>query len=279
MNTILITGANGFLGKSLNRYFSSKGYNTLACTRQELDVSNPNKVKNFLQDHSVDIVLHTAVKGGRRNHKDNPEDYVTNLKMFNNLLNNKDQYSILINFGSGAEFDRARDISNFEESRIYDQLPSDYYGRSKNVISRKIVELNEHLYNFRLFGCFGKNEEENRLIKVLKSGIEKNTEVTIDAKKEMDFFYDQDVCRAIGFYISNFKKQDLPRDVNLTYPEKFNLKQISDIVENRLGSHNPNLILKNEDVKNYTGSSKTFNKTFPRDIFVGFIQGLNEVCK
>ena len=279
MRNILVTGAGGFLGKSLSEYFNQRGYRVYACTRKELDVSNSEQVYQWFRENPVDVVLHTAVKGGRRNHKDSPEDFIANLKMFNNLLENKDHYSILINFGSGAEFDRKKNIDRCAESEIFTSDPSDYYGRSKNLITRTIVRTDENLYNFRLFGCFGANEAEDRLIKVIKHGIENNTEVSIDSKKEMDFFYDQDVCKAIEFYITNFNKKNLPKDINLVYEQKFNLRKISDIVENEMNSSNPNLILRNEEVKNYTGDATLFSQTFPPGIFTGFLAAVAEVCK
>ena len=279
MKNILVTGAGGFLGKSLSEYFKQKGYRVYACTRKELDASSSEQVYQWLRKNPVDVVLHTAVKGGRRNHKDSPEDFVTNVKMFNNFFYNKDQYSMLIHFGSGAEFDRDKNIDMCCESEVFDSTPSDYYGRSKNLITKKIVRTNENLYNFRLFGCFGINESEDRLLKVIKSGIENGTKVIIDSEKKMDFFYDQDVCRAIEFYMDNFNKKNLPRDINLVYEQKLNLKQISDIVEGEMKSSNPNLILKDKQVKNYTGDATLFKKTFPPEIFTGFRTGVAEVCK
>ena len=279
MKNILVTGAGGFLGKSLSEYFKQKGYRVYACARQELDASDSEQVYQWLRKNPVDVVLHTAVKGGRRNHKDSPEDFVTNVKMFNNFFYNRDQYSMLIHFGSGAEFDRDKNIDMCRESEVFESTPSDYYGRSKNLITKKIVRTNENLYNFRLFGCFGINEAEDRLLKVIKAGIENGTEVIIDSEKKMDFFYDQDVCRAIEFYMTNFDKKNLPRDINLVYEQKLNLKQISDIVENEMKSSNPNLILRNKEVKNYTGDATLFRQTFPLDIFTGLYMGVAEVCK
>ncbi len=72
---------------------------------------------------------------------------------------------MMIHFGSGAEFDRNNHINCFEEDRVFDSMPEDFYGLSKNMIARKIVKHKTNIYNFRLFGCFGKMK---RIIDYLK---------------------------------------------------------------------------------------------------------------
>ena len=50
-------------------------------------------------------------------------------------------------------------------------------------------------------------------------GIKNQNIVKIDGTKEMDFFYVEDVGRAVEFYINN-QKDFLPKDVNLVYKQK-----------------------------------------------------------
>jgi len=277
MSKILVTGANGFLGKSISQFMSQSGHTVYALTRQDLDVSDRGQVSDWFSRNEVDFVIHTAIKGGRRNSVDTYSDYIVNMKMFDNLFEQRANYSLMINFGSGAEFDRSNDISCFSEDRILDAMPEDFYGLAKNMITRKILKYNTNVYNFRLFGCFGKDEADNRLLKILKKGIENQTEVRIDSNKMMDFFYDKDVCRAIMYYMENFKDSDLPKDVNLVYEEKFTLKQISDFLEDCMKLRNSNLVLNEIQTTSYTGDSKLCTETFPNDLFTGLKESIYNI--
>jgi nucleoside-diphosphate-sugar epimerase len=277
MSKVLVTGANGFLGKSISKHLSSAGHTVYALTRQGLDVSDENQVSKWFLNNEVDFVIHTAIKGGRRGSVDTYGDYVTNIKMFENLFDQRSKYSLMINFGSGAEFDRSNDIECFEEDRILDAMPEDFYGLAKNMITRRIIKHNTNVCSFRLFGCFGKDEADNRLLKILKKGIENQDKVHIDSEKIMDFFYDKDVCRAVLYYMENFKTSSLPRDVNLVYKEKLTLKQISDILESELELKNSNLVLNKVQSTSYTGDWKRCAKTFPENLFIGFEKGISQI--
>jgi nucleoside-diphosphate-sugar epimerase len=184
---------------------------------------------------------------------------------------------MMFHFASGAEFDRKNHINCFEEGRIFDSMPEDFYGLSKNMIARKIVKHKTNIYNFRLFGCFGKHEEDNRLLKILSKGIRKQSDTFIEGSKTMDFFYDVDVCRAIEFYMDNYKNKDLPRDVNLVYEHKFTIKEISNYLEEVLGESNENLKLNEITTNSYTGDWKLCSKTFPEDLFIGLKQAISQI--
>ena len=81
------------------------------------------------------------------------------------------------------------------------------------------------------------------------------------------------------FSIIFSRNKNLPRDINLVYEQKLNLKQISDIVESEMQSSNSNLVLRKSQVKNYTGDATLFKETFPAEIFAGFQAGVARVCK
>ena len=275
--TILVSGASGFLGKSVSEYFSNKGHEVFSLTRQDLDVTNKGQVTDWFRQNKVDFVIHTAVKGGRRGNYDSFSDYVANIKMFENLFENKHRFSMMIHFASGAEFDRKNHINCFKEDRIFDSMPEDFYGLSKNMIARKIIKHKTNIYNFRLFGCFGKDEEENRLLKILSQGIEEQSETFIEGRKTMDFFYDKDVCRAIEYYMDNYKKNNLPRDINLVYEEKLTIKEISDYLEEVMGKPNKNLKLNEITTNGYTGDWKLCTKTFTDNLFSGLREAISEI--
>jgi GDP-L-fucose synthase len=278
MKKILITGAKGFLGKSLVNSLPKEKYQVVALPRELLDISNSHQVNEWFSKNKVDFVIHTAVKGGRRGQPDNLDQFATNINMHNNLCNISDRVEGIFIFGSGAEFDRRTDISKVKEENIYLQTPQDFYGLAKNLITKDVIEKRENFFSFRLFGCFGILEAENRLIKSLIRGIKNQSITEIDGEKEMDFFYVEDVSRAIQFYIDANSRKDLPRDINLVYNKKYTLKEVSDLVESELDK-NKNLKINKNKVMNYTGDGSLMGKTFPEKLFFGFEKGLKTMCE
>lgn len=256
---VLITGANGFLAKELAEYFQQfePESKLLLTNRTTLDPTKHENVESFFSSHHVDIVVHTAVKGGKRGQKDTAQVLEDNIKMFDNLSAFSDKYKLLFNFGSGAEFDRDCDIHRIEEEKVFEREPKDYYGLSKNIITKKILDINDNIFNIRLFGCFGTNEEEQRLFRATYNKIRNGENPVIHQDKEMDFIYSKDVGLLISHIIHNYDK-DIPRDINACYQEKYN---ISDLIEQYKLLTNKDFyatIEEEEMAKSYSGCGDKF---------------------
>lgn len=250
---ILITGANGFLGKELQEYYSNSSHEIVATTRKELELTNFVKVQDFLKKNKFDVVVHAAVKGGKRNDIDDIDVLHENMKMFMILESLKDQYGLMFHFGSGAEFDRQKDINNEKEESILNRLPQDYYGLSKNLITRKILE-SENIYNLRLFGCFGAHEEPQRLFRKCFDSIQNNTEFIIYEDRYMDYFYSQDVGNVIDFIIANDSNL-LYRDYNLCYNNKHKLTELVQRLYDISQIQSPSIENQKQSIKNYSGDA------------------------
>ena len=251
---ILFTGAKSFLAKELADYFSqSKSkYNLILTDRKTLDPTDLTMVHECFDDINVDIVIHTAIKGGKRNHNEHIDDFYSNISMFNNLSRISNKYKLMFNFGSGAEFDRRNDIFRAKEKLVNDSMPIDYYGLSKNIITRKINDLNSNIFNLRLFGCFGPREEQQRLLKNCYNQLMNNQEPVISQDKEMDYFYSKDVGRIIE-HIINHGNEFTPRDINMCYEQKYNLSDYVDILKLLTNKKNDVIIKKSGLSKSYSG--------------------------
>jgi GDP-L-fucose synthase len=196
---ILITGAKGYIGKTLRNALRDTHYVT-AITRKEVDLTDAVAVKEFFKNsHFFDVVIHCAVAGGSRLTKDDWNVMDQNLTMYYNLLANKLRFNKLIHFGSGAET----------------YMPKEPYGYSKKVIAKSILN-QDNFYNIKIFGVFDENELNTRFIKAnIKRYINKEP-IEIHEVKFMDFFYMEDLISVVKYYIG---EKEPPKEFDCVYSE------------------------------------------------------------
>ena len=255
---VLITGKSGFLGKELTGGLKSRYYEVTSIGREEVDLTSSKSVAGYFKGKQFDVLIHTAFQGGKRGQEDTLETLINNLAMFNNLAKQSKNYYKLINFCSGASFDRYRDIYDFNEERYLDCFPSDYYGMSKNIIARECKKL-DNVFNLRVFGCFGVHENETRFIKSSICKALQNKPIIIHQNKMMDFISTQDITSVVDFYMTNYI-EDHFRDINLCYPEKMTLKRIALKIIDLTNSKSQIIIEKHGFSPTYTGSNKKFEQ-------------------
>lgn len=197
MPRVCVLGAAGFIGKNLLRDTDWTGV-----TRQELDLTDPEAVKEYFRKHEYDVVIHCAVIGGSRLRSDDGEVFYKNLLMFENVV--VAFRGKIIYFSSGAA--------------LRGNPPSDPYGMSKWLIDRRIETL-PNAYSLRIWGCYGPGEPSTRFSAVCK----KEGHVVIKQDKYFDFIDVEDVRKIVNEYVSC--KWEMPKVCNLVYPEKLLLSQ------------------------------------------------------
>ena len=267
---ILITGANGFLGQEFAEHFSKTQHNVIAAPRQVLDLTDSEQVGAFFASHSIDVVLHTAVKAA-----ESFDNLRANLSMFHNLKKHAGDYKLMFSFGSGAEFDRYSNINKANEEDIYTSIPTDYYGLAKNLIAREIILHNSNIINLRLFGCFGRMEKNTRFIKNSSSRINKGLPIFIFQDRLMDFFYVGDLIKVVEHLMTNSKGHHV--DYNMCYSEKATLaivaEQLNSLAKNPTGI----IVEKPGYAYGYTGASTRLESLGLE--FVGLEGGIKEVVE
>ena len=164
MKSILITGGNGNIAKMIQRNLSSE-FNITSITRADFDMLDGRAIDNYLSDKSFDVLIHTAIIGGRRTKEETGEVVYQNLLMFENFMKFSHKFGLIINFDSGAIYDREYDIyCKTEADGALVSVPKDYYGFSKYLIYKRSL-LHSNVFNFRIFNIFHVNEEDNSFIK------------------------------------------------------------------------------------------------------------------
>ena len=213
MKKILITGTNGYLGKSLLN--NLKSYEVTALNRSVCDLTDADSVRDFLADKYFDVVIHCAVIGGSRLGKEDRKVFKDNLRMFENLSFGKQHYGKLIHFGSGAQF-------------VY---PLTNYGHSKKIIA-DMIEETENFYNLIIWGLFDENELNTRFIKSnVKRCIEDNPMV-IHKDKYMDFVHMKDLIKLVEWYVNN---DNCKKSFECKYKETYRLTHIAEMIAMILG--------------------------------------------
>jgi GDP-L-fucose synthase len=259
---VAILGANGFIGSYLSSYFWTKKYQVLPITRQVLDLTDTSAVTKWCSTHSPTIVINCAVAGGGVNVNERNIDVLEqNLKIFFNFysLSNKSNQFRFINIGSGAEFDKSQDITTASEHHLCYCMPGDSYGLSKNIIARAVLE-KKNFFTLRLFGCFGSFEPQNRLFKKFLSGNLQQLQ-----NRYFDYFFIRDFARVVEYYCKQ-KEQDLPKDMNCVYNEKYQLVDILHMLKKIKKIDMP--INESKNLYNsYTGNSYILQKLMRKENF------------
>jgi GDP-L-fucose synthase len=245
---ILITGGNGNIAKMIRNNLQGYEYEITNLSRNDLDVLDFHQIEKYLTENNFDILVHTAILGGRRTKEENGDVTHKNLVMFENLLFFADKFKMIINFDSAAIYDRSTDILNRKESELY-TIPTDYYGFSKYNIFKRTLQYN-NVYNFRIFNIFHVNEEPDRFIKSCFLAKKNGKNVTIFEDKFFDFVYEDDFVKIIRFYFDNVNIQtNLQKTINICYEKKYKLSDIATIIIEDKSKIN---IIKNKSM-NYSG--------------------------
>jgi GDP-L-fucose synthase len=258
---ILITGGNGNIAKIIKNNLGSQ-YELTNLTRSDLDILNQFDIEKYLSVNNFEILVHTAISGGRRTKEENGDVTHINLLMLENLLKHADKFKMIINFDSGAIYDRNTNILNRKECEI-NTIPTDYYGFSKYLIYHRSLQF-KNMYNFRIFNIFHPNEESDRFIKMCFNTKKNNQQVTIFEDKYFDFMYEEDFIKIVKYYFDNVSNPTkLLKTINICYEKKYKLSEIARLII----KNNDQIIIKNSDPsnKNYSGDN-TLLKTLDIEI-------------
>jgi len=257
---VLITGANGFVGKSISNFLNqTDNIEVIAYGRDKLNLLDYDNVKRVTEDIKPNAIVHCAIKGGTRMDVDTQSTCDDNLLMYKNLKSCRSNFESLINIASGAEFDRKFDINREVEESLTKRSPNDFYGKAKNLISQDVL-MTDQFYNLRIFGCFGPLETESRLLKSTFKRMSNDERITIENDREMDFVHVDDLARTIHFYLKNAENEKaLEKDVNVVYSDKM---RVSEIVKNFIScsGKDQKIDVISTSSLNYTGSHEKLEK-------------------
>ena len=283
MKKIAVMGARGFVGHNLTEHLKNK-YEVLPITRDNFNLLDEKAVELFLEQEQPEVVINCTNQGGNRKVEaaGKPIDVIgNNLKMFFAQERCLSENMKMINFGSGAQYNKTRDLIKVKEKDFGEVIPSDDYGYSKYVMEKYIRLKNQtggNIYNPAIFGLYGPGEDYT--FKFISNAIIKNMiqmPIVINQNVVFDYLFLEDFLKIIDFIIEN----DCPnKEFNITPTESVDLVTIAEYI-NRCSTYKSEIIVKNPGLNyQYTGDNSRLLENMGRNFtFTSYEKGIEKLYR
>lgn len=250
---ILITGGSGFLGKNIVEQ-RRKNYRILFPTHKELDLTNTQAVDNYFKKYgSFHTVVHCSNVGGKRNDSNFKDILPINLRMFFNLVRNKNKFKKMIHIGTGAEYDKSRPLIEVKETDFGKHIPKDDHSFYKYICSKYIEQSKDDIYSLKLFGIFGKYEDYRiRFISNIICKYIFKKPLAIIQNAFFDYLYIDDFMKILDYFITKKPKY---RTYNVSSGKRSELLTIAKKI-NKLSNYSLPIIVNKKGLnKEYTSNN------------------------
>lgn len=271
MKNILITGGKGFIGRNLTEGLVYK-YHVFSPGHAELDVLNLDLLIAYVIRNKIDIIVHTAIHVPMINGKEH--EMFNDLLMFLNLEKVSGFVEKIIYFGSGAEFDKRRDIRNISEDDFGLYIPSNEYGLAKYTMT-KIARSSRNIYNIRLFGIFGKYELwDIKFLSNLCCKAVYGLPLSIRKDCEFNFVSVRDLNQVVEWMIEN---EPMYKDYNFCHDTNYDLSELAEMVKEISRKPLDIVFLSDERNRDYTAVNTRLRNEFPNLMITDMFDALEDL--
>ncbi|MBR5116285.1 MAG: NAD(P)-dependent oxidoreductase [Lachnospiraceae bacterium] len=241
------------------RYLEAKNkekqeYEIFAPTSAELDCIDEEKVTAYLKEHRFDLVLNFAVYAKQAdNDRDASKELEYNLRIFHNFAKNSSYYGRMFFTGSGAEYDKRRDIHLAREEDVGESIPVSAYGLMKYTIN-EIIEKSDNIYNLRVWGLYGKYEYyPTKFISNICCKTIKGLPLSIRQNVYFEYLYINDFLRILDILMHKELKY---HSYNMANGKPIDLITLCGIVKKVSGKDTGLFVCKEGLAKEYTASNE-----------------------
>jgi len=200
----LLTGSQGFIGHNLKELLPPM----LTPTHSELDLTDRKQVKEYLDYHKPEQIIHCASN-------DDEVCLYDNLRMFVNLAENGIP---MIIFSTGREIeDRPGKVGE--------------YILSKYIAQELALYKYSHILVLKVWGCFGKYEKESRFFTDNMLRIKQGLPILVRENKLFSYVYVKDLAKiieGIDIFISFQKLYNIVGYTQSLYEYARILKSVTD---------------------------------------------------
>lgn len=253
MKSLLITGANGFVGRNLRESYLSKKYEITAIDYKDLDLTNTDDVDAWFKSKNFDAVINCALKPGHRNAKDTSNWLADNLRIFENLARHHEKFGRFINMGSGSVYGQDINLSGVGEDFLFQHLGPSELSLYKYTVAKRIETLDGFM-DFFVFGVFGKYEDY--AIRFISNAICKTLfDLPITCRQNRRFSYIDvaDLPQIFDYFIENNPKY---KAYNIVPDEQTDLVSLAHLVKEVSGKEIPIQIANDGYGLDYYGLNK-----------------------
>ena len=252
MKKVLLTGGSGFIGRNIKGYLSGI-CDLYAPNRQELNLLDEENVRNYIIDNKIDIVIHGANPNPVKNPLDKADTmFEDSIRVFMNLYHAEDCYDRMYTLGSGAEYDKSRDIVLIDENQVGRSIPKDAYGLAKYVIN-EMIEKSDKQCNLRIFACYGPTDHESKFITHAIHCCMSNEDITIRQNCYFDYMHVSDLARILEYFIYHRPGYS---SYNVCTATRYTLEEIAAEVQKQMGVSNKITFISSGWNREYTGNNQ-----------------------
>lgn len=270
---ILLTGGTGFIGSHVLRLLSRK-YTILAPKRTELNIVDQNSVNQYLKNKKFDAVIHCAILTPHLKECDqeaNLLDYT--MRGLLNLQYHEDKFDKIIYVGSGAEFDKTRDIISVQEEQIGQMIPQDAYGYAKYILN-KLARTSQKIYNLRVFGCYGPGEQPRRFIRSAITDCLAGKPITIRQDCLFSYIFINDLVYIMDWFLIHTPRY---HDYNICDGKIYKLSQLANMVSRCMKTHTQGITIQQTGFnKQYTANNTRLLQELSSFTFTPMEQGIEQ---
>ncbi|MDQ0417050.1 nucleoside-diphosphate-sugar epimerase [Croceifilum oryzae] len=249
MKKVLVTGANGWIGKNVLQPLLEKGYEVHATSTKVVDSSNQYQWHNVNLLHFQDIkevmkqvkpthLLHLAweaTPGQYWMSKDNYQWVQSSIELISHFVDHGGQRVVVA--GTCAEYDWDYGYLTEETTPCSYKTP---YAASKNALRLLVHSFSELVglsYGWgRVFFLYGPNEHPRRLVpSVISSILHKEEILCTHGEQYRDFLHVKDVANAFVALLES----DIQGTVNIASGQPVQVKELILKIAQKLGYHQP----------------------------------------